>query len=96
MKNNIAAGVYDLLPLAPGFRSEFDRNSQILRGVWGTQHRFCKGVTEVQKSPATTWICFINILSNLRSGLRELVALRLVCRSWDGVHADRTLPVPEC
>jgi len=26
--------------LVPGFRSKFDRNSQILRGVWGTQHCF--------------------------------------------------------
>ena len=39
------------LRFTPGFRSEFDRNSQILRGIWGTRHRFCKGVTEVQKLP---------------------------------------------
>ena len=35
------------LRFTPGFRSEFDRNSQFLRGIWGTRHRFCKGVTEV-------------------------------------------------
>ena len=38
--------------LAPGFRSAFDLNSQILGGVGGTWHRFYemyKGVTEAQK-----------------------------------------------
>ena len=61
-------------------------------GVFGGLETASVRVWQKFRSPP-----YKNILSNLRSGLHELVALRLVCcRIWDSVHVDQALPVPEC